>query len=166
MHDQSTYNPQAPRSSSPKPRKSRFKRFVAICLLLLFMPVFVFGATVAATGTVTVRVQEANGVDLWIPMPALLFDLAVFAAPRLMPEHELDQVRREIAPYHDALVTMAEEIESIPAGTVLVEVHDGDEHVRIEKNWRSFEIVVDSPDADVRVSLPARLLSRSLDILG
>lgn len=151
---------------SPRPRKSRFKRFVAIALLLLFTPIFVFGATVAATGTVTVSVQEKGGTDLWIPVPALLFDLAVFAVPHIVPEDELADARREIAPYLDTLTALAHEIESIPAGAVLVEVQDGNEHVRITKEWRSFEILVDSDDADVRVSVPARLLSRGLDIMG
>lgn len=151
---------------TPGPRKSRFKRFVAIALLLLFMPIFVFGATVAATGTVTVSVQEKDGVNLWIPVPALLFDIAVFAAPRLMPEDALEEARHELAPYYDTLSALAHEIEKIPAGAVLVEVQDGDEHVRIAKEWRSFEITVDSNDADIRVSVPARLLSRGLDILG
>lgn len=154
-----------PRPQS-RPRKSRFKRFVAIALLLLFTPIFVFGATVAATGTVTVSVQEKDGVNLWIPVPALLFDLAVFAAPRLMPEDALAEARRELAPYHETLSALAAEIEKIPSGSVLVEVKGGDEHVRISKEWRSFDIVVDSEDADVRVSIPARLLSRSLDLFG
>ena len=52
----------------------------------------------------------------------------------------------------------------MPTG-VLVEVEDGDEHVTIRKSWRSFHIDVQSSDTDVSVTIPARLLSRSLDIL-
>ena len=73
-------------------RKSRFARFVTFALLLLFMPIFAFGATVAATGTITVSVQEAgpDGVNLWIPVPALMADLAIFAAPMIMPDDALE----------------------------------------------------------------------------
>lgn len=147
------------------PRKSRLTRFVAIALLLLFMPVLVFGATVAATGTVTVSVQEKDGVNLWIPVPALLFDIAVFAAPSFMPEDAMDEVREQVAPFREALGAMASELENIPAGSVLVEVQSDREQVRITKDWRSFEIAVDSDDANIRISVPARLLSRSLDII-
>ncbi len=161
----SPQNP-AERPNQNRPKRSRPARFIAIALLVLFMPIFVFGATVAATGTVTVSVQEKGGVDLWIPVPALLFDLAIFAAPRLMPEDELAEVRRELAPYHDTLEALASELESIPAGSVLVEVESAREQVKITKDWRSFDIVVHSDDADVRVSIPARLLSRGLDLMG
>lgn len=160
------------RPSTPTPPARRpgrlFARFVAIALLCCFMPIFVFGATVAATGTVTVRVHEGgpDGLDLWIPVPALLLDAAVFAAPALIPEGELEEVRRETAPYLGMLRSLAHDLESIPAGSVLVHVDSPEEQVLITKEWRSFEITVDSGDTQVHVSIPARLLSRSLDFLS
>ena len=155
----------APHAPLQPPSQSRFARFVVIALLALCMPIFVFGATVAATGTVTVSVHESNGTNLWIPVPALLFDAAVFAVPMVVPDDALAEMRREIAPYRETLESLAHDIESIPAGSVLVEVHDRNEHVLITKTWRNFEIRVQSDDADIRVSVPARLLSRSLDVL-
>ncbi len=151
----------------PLSRKRRpFTRWVAIALLVFLMPIFAFATAVAVTGTVTVSVHERaeDGVRLYIPVPALLLDLAVFAAPRLMPEEALAEARAEIAPFRDGLEALAEELENCPEG-VLVEVQTPDEHVRIAKTWRSFEIEVDSDDADVRVKLPARLASRVLDVL-
>ncbi len=148
-------------------RKRRpFTRYVAIALLVFLMPVFAFATAVAATGTVTVRIHERgdDGVNLYIPVPALLIDLAVFAAPRLMPEDALAEVRAEIAPFRQELEAIAEELENCPNG-VLVEVLTPTEHVRVSKTWRSFEVEVDSDDADVRVSVPARLASRVLDVL-
>lgn len=143
-----------------------WKRYLTIALVVLMTPIFVLGATVAATGTMTVRVEEKSpgGVDLYIPLPALLFDLAIFAVPRFLPDEELAEVRQEIAPFRRGLDIFAEELESMPTG-VLVEVEDGDEHVTIRKSWRSFHIDVQSSDTDVSVTIPARLLSRSLDIL-
>ena len=149
----------------PRP-KSRFTRFVAISLIVLVTPIFALGATVAATGTVTVQVHERgpDGVRLYIPLPALLIDAAVALAPLVIPEQELAAARREIAPYRDGLEALAAELEGMPSG-VLADVRSGGERVRITKTWRSFEIDVESDDADVHVAVPARLLSRALDVL-
>ena len=143
-----------------------FSRYVAFVLLLLLMPIFAFATAVAATGTVTVSVHErgADGLRIYVPVPALLLDLAVFAAPRVMPDAALAEVRREIAPFRAGLEVLADEIGSCPRG-VLVDVRTGREHVRVTKGWRSFEVEVDSPDVDVRVSVPARLAGRVLDAL-
>lgn len=153
-------------SPTPPRRRSRFFRFLTVAVLFCLMPFFVFGATVAATGTMVVSVQEhgPNGVNLWIPVPALLVDVAVFAVPRILPAEEMAQIKHDLAPFRATIETMADELEAIPAGSVLLQVQDGDERVQISKTWRSFEVAVDSPDTDVRVSMPARLLSRSLDI--
>ncbi len=149
----------------PKP-KSRLTRFVAISLIVCLTPIFALGATVAATGTVTVQVHERgpDGVRLYIPVPALLIDAAVALAPLVIPADELAEARREIAPYRDGLEALAAELEGMPSG-VLADVRSGGERVRITKTWRSFEIDVESDDADVHVAVPARLLSRALDVL-
>ena len=142
-------------------------RFFVIGLILLMAPIIALGATVAATGVATVRVAESgpDGVDLWIPVPALLFDVAVATVPRLMPEYELEQARREIEPYLPMLRDLAEVVEDLPSAT-LVQVESRRERVRIAKEGRNFEILVESDDADVRVTVPARLFGRTLDIFG
>lgn len=154
---------QVTRPASPGLRP--YTRYVALALLVFLMPIFAFATAVAATGTVTVSVHEQgeDGVRLYIPVPALLIDLAVFAAPRLMPEEALAEARAEIAPFRQGLEAFAEELENCPSG-VLVEVQSPTERVRISKNGRSFEVEVDA-DADIRVSVPARLASRLLDVL-
>ena len=148
-----------------RPRRS-WTRYVAIALLVVLMPVFAFATAVAATGTVTLSVHDRgeDGVRLYLPVPALLVDLAVFAAPRLVPEEALAEARREIEPFRDGLEALAEEIESCPQG-VLVDVRTADEHIRVVKGWRSFEVTVDSEDLDLEVSVPARLAGRMLDVL-
>lgn len=149
-----------------RPRRRPWTRYVAIALLVVLMPVFAFATAVAATGTVTVRVHDrgGDGVRLYLPVPALLVDLAVFAAPRLVPDEALAEARREIEPFRDGLEALAEEIESCPQG-VLVDVRTDDEHIRVVKGWRSFEVTVDSEDLDLEVSVPARLAGRLLDVL-
>lgn len=141
-----------------------FSRFVTIALIIFFTPIFVFGATIAVTGLVTVHVDTAEGPNVYVPVPALLFDLAVMAAPLAMPDDALDEVRREIGPYQPALEDLADELHTMPSG-VLVEFESGDENVKVTKNWRSFKVQVESDDADVSVSVPSRLMSRALDVL-
>ncbi len=147
-------------------RHRPYTRYVAVALLVFLMPVFAFATAVAATGTVTVSVHERgdDGVRLYLPIPALLVDLAVLAAPWVVPHDALAEARHEIAPFRDGLELLAEELEDCPRG-VLVDVQTGDEHIRVTRGWRSFEVEVDSEDADVRVSVPARLASRLLDVL-
>ncbi|MEM1202839.1 MAG: hypothetical protein AAGN66_06375 [Acidobacteriota bacterium] len=157
-----------PAHGAQPPRRTRpFVRLVAFALLALFMPIFVFGATVAATGTVMVQVHERgpDGVHLLVPVPALLFDVAAFAVPRMLPQDALAEVRRELEPIRPALDAMAQELLECPPG-VLVEVRDGAERVHVIKERRTYRIEVHSDDADIEVSVPARLLGKSLDIFG
>ncbi|HEX9735768.1 MAG TPA: hypothetical protein VGG06_27730 [Thermoanaerobaculia bacterium] len=144
-------------------RQSRLSRYLTIALILLVTPIFVFGAALAVTGFVTVEVYEEDGTNLYIPVPALLFDVAIFVAPMVMPDEALADARREIAPYREALVTLAEELEDCPSG-VLVDYRGNDERVQISKGWRSFKVDVDSDDTEVHVKVPARLMSRALDV--
>lgn len=163
MHSPSPQQPQG----TPVRRRSRLTRYLAIAMILLITPIFAMAATVAATGLVTVQVSEkqADGMNLYIPVPALLLDMAVFAAPMVLPNDALAEVRTELAPFRSGLRAFADELADMPSGT-LVEVQDGDEHVRIAKTFRTFEITVESHDADVSVSVsvPSRLMSRALDI--
>ncbi len=141
-------------------------RFLTIALLLLFMPIFVFGTTVAATGTIMVSVDEhhPDGAHLFLPVPAILVDLAVLAAPAIIPEDALAEARQEVGPQLPALKAFAAALADCPDG-VLVEVQSPEEQVRIAKEGRSFAIDVKSSDADVSVRVPARILSRALSLL-
>jgi hypothetical protein len=145
-------------------QRKTFSRFVAFALILFFAPIFVFGATIALTGMVTIDVRTADGPNIFVPVPAILLDVAVLLAPLVMPEEALAEARREIAPYQESLELIANELRDCPSGT-LVEVKGRNEHVKVSKSWRSFEVAVESDDADVTVKVPARLMSRALDVL-
>ena len=149
------------------PKKRRLNRFIAFALLCCMTPIFVFGATVAATGTVQVMVNEhgPDGTKLWIPVPAILFDAALFAVPRIAPPEEMAEARAEIEPYLPALRQMADALEDLP-NAVLVEVESPTEHVRISKSFGTFYIEVHDQDADVSVQVPARILGSALGIFG
>lgn len=156
--------PAAPNVQTPK-KRSPFFRFLTIALIICFVPIFVLAGTVAATGTVMVEVHDrAEGMHLWIPVPALLLDIALFAAPLVMPEDALDEARAELAPYADGLEAFVEALEDMPSG-VLVEVDSPTEHVRVSKDGGKLRIDVDSPDAEVHVSVPVRILGSSLNMV-
>ena len=143
--------------------RSRLSRYLLIALLVFLTPIFVFGATIAVTGFVTVEVYEENGTNLFIPVPAILFDLAIFAVPMVVPEDAMEDARREIAPYQDALIEIADELKDCPSG-VIVDVKSDGEHFQLTKTWRSYKIDVDTEDTEVHVKMPARLMSRALDV--
>ncbi|RMH16073.1 MAG: hypothetical protein D6696_19080 [Acidobacteria bacterium] len=148
----------------PRPAR-RWLRFLAIVTLIALLPFVVVGTTIAATGTVTVQVHErTEGVHLWLPVPALLFDVAAFVAPRLIPEQELASVHAELEPWRPALVEAVRALEDCPSG-LLVEVVTASEHVRVSKDGRSFRVSVESPDVDVKVAVPARIARRALQAL-
>jgi hypothetical protein len=148
-------------------RQPRFRRFIAFALICLFLPFFAFGATVAATGTISVSVRQndPDGTNLWIPLPAFLVDLGLMVAPALLPPEALEQARAQVKPVLPALLTIADELEEMPSG-VVIEVWDHGEHMLVTKTWRSFEIEVINADENVRISVPARLFGSALRILA
>ncbi len=145
-------------------QRRTFSRFMAFALFLFFAPIFVFGATIAVTGMVTVDVRTADGPDVYVPVPALLFDIAILLAPLVVPDDALAEARREVEPYRESLELIADELRDCPSGT-LVEVKGRHEYIKVSKSWRSFEVNVDTEDVDVNVKVPARLMSRALDVL-
>ncbi len=157
--------PTAPATApgSPPKRRGRFTRFVAISLVLLLMPIFLVATAIAATGTVTVRIQERSpaGMNLIIPVPALLFDVAAFVAPRLIPDDALAEIRDELAPWQPALAEAANALNDCPTG-VLVDVRNRDEHVVVRKMRGRYRVNVDSADLDLQVSVPSRIMRRAL----
>ena len=143
--------------------RSRLSRYLTIGCLIFLAPIFVFGATIAITGFITVEVYEEDGVNLFIPVPAILFDVAVAAAPMVIPDEAMEEARREIAPYQDALITIADELKDAPSG-VVVDYQGNGESFQLTKTWRSYQIDVDTDDTEVHVKMPARLMSRALDV--
>lgn len=146
--------------------RSRWPRFLLIATLVMLMPFAIVATAIAATGTVTVRVHDhsADGVNLVIPVPALLVDVAAFVVPRVIPEDALADVRHELAPYREGLVAMVDAIEDCPSGT-LVHVQSADNDVRVTKSRGRFRVRVDSSDVDVDVSVPARFARRALQMV-
>lgn len=120
-------------------------------------------AAVVHSGVITVSVVDHSngGTRIFVPVPAALVNLGVDTLPLWMPAEERRQMQTELAPYREHLLALGRELAEMP-DTTLVEVETDDEHVRVIKEGDTFRVIVDSPDADVRVSIPAHFFHRVL----
>ncbi len=139
---------------------------VKILLALgLTIAVFVMGsglllaASVAHSGLVTVKVDEADGRRIFIPVPAALVSLGLNVLPRMVEDNACAKVRADLKEMGPALAGALRDLEDAP-DAVLVDFRDAGESVRIVKEGRSLEIRVKNPEGTFVVSLPAHLLGR------
>ncbi|MEM6454370.1 MAG: hypothetical protein AAF772_04675 [Acidobacteriota bacterium] len=163
--------PSAPHHA-PRRRRSPFLRFLLICFLLVTVPIVALGATaVTATavgGLITVEVDEhqPNGTSIWLPIPAFLVDLATLGAPLVIPPEAHREIEQVLGENQDNMREIIEGLVDGPDG-VWVNARGSDgEVVTIEKRRGALTITVDSPDADVRVAMPARLVRRAAGAVG
>ena len=150
----------------------RMKRILVVAsLVLLSIPllsaVAVAGA-VAHSGLVSIDVEDrsSEGVDLFIPVPALMIEGALSIALLFCPEEELEEIRLESAPWIPAVMEVVGTFESLPDAT-LVEVFDGSERVWVRKVGRNLEVEVEQEELHLEISLPIGTVRRSLGwVLG
>jgi hypothetical protein len=117
-------------------------------------------AAFLATGGVAMCRIDTPDVDLTLPIPTRLADLGLVAARIAMPDQERARLHREIDDFMPMIEAVADELEALPNGTVLVSVETPDETVRIERRRGRFHVDVVAPDATVHVSVPARSMTR------
>lgn len=126
-------------------------------------------ATVIQAGMVTLQVEERHGQDINLVIPAGLLYAGMALAPALSEEveAELDGVRREIRREIDTelgemgphLAGILTDLESCP-DAVLLEARSPGEHVRIEKRGDKLHIHVRDAESNMKISIPAGLMSR------
>ena len=112
------------------------------------------------TGGIMVCDVETPEVNLTIPVPTRLADMAFLVARVALPDEDREEIRREIGPFLPFIDELFGGLADIDNGTTLVSVETGQETVLIEKRLGKFLIDVDAEDAKVRVSIPARSLRR------
>ncbi|MEE2777268.1 MAG: hypothetical protein VYE73_10990 [Acidobacteriota bacterium] len=112
------------------------------------------------TGGIMVCDVETPEVNLTIPVPTRLADMAFLVARVALPDEDREEIRREIGPFLPFIDELFGGLVDIDNGTTLVSVETGQETVLIEKRRGKFLIDVDAEDAKVRVSIPARSLRR------
>jgi hypothetical protein len=150
---------------------------VAAVLLMAFIVMMATGAVAAGAylysgGVASVRVDTPD-VDLSLPVPLRLVDLGLGLAGTAGPATSNDFASRlelprslfaetEIEEWRPLVRQLADELGSMPEGE-LVRVTTGSEEVVISQRGGRFRIDVDTPDAQVHVSVPRRAAARILD---
>lgn len=139
-------------------RGTKIFTILAATLAVMFLSSgLLLAGSIAINGMVTVRVNEtqADGTDVYVPVPAGLIYAGLAVMP-LLAEDELAEMRAELGEWGPFLVAAAEAFEDCP-DAVLVDVQDGDETVRIVKRGRSLDVLVDGRDGKVHVTVPAAM---------
>lgn len=120
----------------------------------------VAGATVVyGSGTIAVDVHENHGGTVSVNIPAGLANLALTLVPDSVVEKAIHEVSVELEPYLPALHEAWSEFERAP-DFVLVEVHDGREHVRVEKKNRKLIVLIGGSGEDIRIEVPLKTLRK------
>jgi len=144
------------------------KRLLLLLVLVVCLPlVAAAGVTAVAytAGTVTVEVEDVEGYNFTVPLPAGIVPVALRFVPREVTSEMCEEMAREVGPQWAAVRAAFDELERIPDG-VLVSVESGRDQVRISK--QDDEIVVQvRPDGEgmVRVSAPVGTLGYAASAL-
>lgn len=120
-------------------------------------------AMLCSEGFLQVKVHEkqANGTHIAFIAPAVL----VPAALEFVPNHHLAKASRQLRPYMPIIDAAMPALEDCP-DTVLVEVVDPSEHVRIAKEHGSIVVDVNDNDDVVHVAVPLRAAESTLHVLA
>lgn len=137
--------------------------------VLLFGSLLLFAAPVASgmvdPGITRVRVHDKQeDFHLDLPLPDALVSAGLTVASAAGAFDEMEPLPQEARVWMPALRAAAEALAQAPDAT-LVEVEGPAEHVRVSKRGSRLLVEVRSPDADVDVAVPARLVSRVLELL-
>jgi hypothetical protein len=129
-------------------------------LVLVSIPVLLLGACLSSS-YVIVDVKPDDGPRIIVPVP-LMFARAAFAfAPDEAKHIEIPELA-EFENYADLAEEIIDELIDAPDG-VLVEVHDGDDHVVIAKAGDEIEVNVNGDNEEVSLRLPLPLVADILD---
>lgn len=124
---------------------------------LLSVPLLLAGACLS-TSFVVVDVRTSDGPRIIVPVPLFLARAALAFAPREATHVTIP----ELDDYIDVAEKVIDELLDAPDG-VLVEVHDGGEHVLIAKVGDHIEIDVDGDDEEVSIRVPLSVVADILD---
>ena len=118
------------------------------------------------SGGIAVCEVDTPEVSLTVPVPMRLADIGLSVARFAMPPEELRRVRKEAAPFRPMIEALLSGIADIPDGTTLVSVETPTETVHFGRHGSDMRIDVDTIDAEVHVTIPARSIRRLGRSLG
>lgn len=122
-----------------------------------------FGAAyILQDGLIRVSVEEyrKDGTNMHLYVPAELAPLAA----HFVPQDEFGGNVKDLREVLPILRTMSAELTKLP-DTVLVEVRDGDEHVRVAKSGGGLDVEEESPREHVHVYVPLRAVYDTAEVL-
>jgi len=129
----------------------------AAAIVVLSIPLLLVGVCLSSS-CVVVDVRPADGPRIIVPVPLFVARAALAFAPDEATHIEIP----ELDDYADVAEQIVDELLDATDG-VLVEVHDGDEHVLIMKVGDEIEIDVDGDEEQVSVRLPLTVVADILE---
>lgn len=110
---------------------------------------------------VTVEDYAENGTHLHLYIPA---ELAPIAA-HFVPNGKMDRDVREFQEMLPVIRSAAAELNRLP-DSVLVEIHHGEDYVRVAKAGHGLDVQKDSPNEHVHVWVPLRTIYDTADVFA
>lgn len=122
-------------------------------------------AVYASGGVVMVKVEDrSQGFHLTLPVPSVIISAAVATANQIVPDHERLRIEAQLGNWGPYVEGVLEALDDTP-DAVLVEVMEGDEHIVVRKRGNNLEVDVNSSDIKVHVSVPTKLVRRTVSTL-
>ncbi|GMR22987.1 MAG: hypothetical protein BMS9Abin37_1375 [Acidobacteriota bacterium] len=126
-------------------------------IALLSIPLLLVGVFLSSS-CVVVDVRQSDGPRVIVPVPLFVARAALAFAPDEATHIKIP----DLDDYADVAEQIIDELLDAPDG-VLVEVHDGGEHVLITKVGDRIEIDVDGEEEEVSVRLPLTVVAEILE---
>ena len=126
--------------------------------------VMLVGAVLAWGGVATVRVIEHGRAGVTVPVPMAVVEGAVATGDLLFDLEQHFHGKIDLGEWGPFVRGMLEALDECP-DTVLVEVSDGGDYVRVAKDGGSLVIEVTDSDVDLKVSVPTRSVRRTVSRL-
>jgi hypothetical protein len=139
--------------------------FVVVLVMTIVGWGLLAAAVYASGGVVTVKVDNRDeGIRFTVPVPSVIVSAAVATADQFVPEEEMMQIQAQIGDWGPYVEGLLEALVETP-DAVLVEVFDHGEHVVVRKSGGLLKVEVNGADISVQVSIPARLVKRTVGTL-
>ena len=163
-------------STRPAKRPSALARFFWICCGV-FAVFTLAGASAVAYAAYAIHTMPAievsiddhtgDGPDISFSVPAALVGAGLKLVPHVVPHEEWQRARHDIESElsqippesRAAAGELIRQIRDMP-DAVIVEVHDGTDHVTVAKRGGDLKVSVRSEDADVDVTVPVALFEQ------
>lgn len=126
-----------------------------LAVLLLSATIAAVAVSVQRCGMLSVDVRDFShgGQRVAFKLPGAIVPIAV----QFVPDKVFGEIPREVHEHISMLRVACDELAKQP-DFVMVEVHDGNEHVFIAKRGRDLVIDVESHDEEVHITVPLSLM--------